>query len=427
MIGTLPYRLPAEAFVRIAGGGGGREAIRLLRRAGRSRTLLALRFLATEADRLGHPDAPLVERACRVLSEAHRHAADAVARVLGEPEVSMWAIGAARELVHGGTRFPPSSLANVAAAAAVRAGIPAELTTAPGASTHLPSLGTIARGGRGIRIRPDGDGCLVHAGGHRVRLPAGFHVPAPGWSPLVSARLGPKTITLDRWGLGSLPQPFAGDLLRVGSRQAEKWSRVLSGGIELLRRHGTAEAVIETVHTATPLRQTGPDPASATLADAFGCVLLSLPDDARAAALTLVHEVQHAKLTGLLDVLPLLETSSSPRFYAPWRQDPRPLLGLLHGAYAYVGVVGFWGRQRELDTDPERVHEAEVEFARWLAATTETVSLLAGRPEFTGPGRTVLTHMAGTLAEWSRHRVSASARAEAEALRAAHREQWARP
>lgn len=427
MIGTLPCRLPEEAFVRIAGGGGGREAIRLLRRAGRSRTLLAIRFLVTEAGRLGHPDASVVEHACHVLSEAHRHSADAVARVLGEPEVAMWAIGAARELVHGGTRFPPSSLANVAAAAAVRAGLPAELPTASGASIHLPSLGTVAPGGPDIRAEPDGDGCVIHVGGHRVRLLAGFQAPAPGWSPLVSVRLGPKTITLDRWGLGSLPQPFAGDLLRVGSRQAEKWSRVLSGGIDLLRRHGTAEPVVETVHTATPLRQTGPDPASATLADAFGCVLLSLPDDARAAALTLVHEVQHAKLTGLLDVLPLLETSSSERFYAPWRQDPRPLLGLLHGAYAYVGVVGFWGRQREIDTDPERVHEAEVEFARWLRATTETVSLLIARPEFTEHGRIVLTHMAETLAGWSRHRVSASARAEAETLRSAHRDKWARP
>jgi len=31
-------------------------------------------------------------------------------------------------------------------------------------------------------------------------------------------------------------------------------------------------------------------------------------------------------------------------FYAPWRDDPRPLLGLLHGIYAFTAVhrIGWW-------------------------------------------------------------------------------------
>jgi len=424
VIEAAPHRLSESDFSRLTAGGGDPQTIRLLKRAARSRTLLAMRFVAAETARLGHPDADLVGRACRVLSEAHEQAAAAVKRVLDEPEVATWAIGAARELVHGGTRFPPAAAATVAAAAAVRSRMPADLTTTGGRSTELPSLGTVMPGGREIRIRPNGDECVIRADGRPVRLPAQPDVPAPGWSPLVPVRLGQKTVTLDRWTLGSLPQPFQDDLLRIGGSEAEAWSEVLSDGIELLRTHGTAGPVIEAVSTITPLRQAGPHPESATLADAFGCVLLSRPYDARSAALTLVHEVQHAKLTVLLDLLPLLKTTASERFYAPWRPDPRPLLGLLHGAYAHVGVIGFWKRQRDLEPDPRKAHEAEVEFARWSRATTEALSLLATRPELTEHGHEVVTRMLKTLDVWSREPVSTSARAEAERLRLAHRNEW---
>jgi HEXXH motif-containing protein len=236
--------------------------------------------------------------------------------------------------------------------------------------------------------------------------------------------MGKRTVTFDRWQLTAPPAPFDTDLL--ASTDADAWSRVLSGAVDLLGRHGVAESIVEAVRTITPLRQPGTVPASATLSDAFGCVLLSLPPDTRSAALGLVHEVQHAKLTVVLDLFPLLETGSAQRFYAPWRTDPRPLLGLLHGAYAYVGVVGFWQRQRKFDTEAAEMHEAEVEFARWLTATEETVAVLAERPELTNEGRALVTGMAATLAGWSEEPVSPAARTEAERLRLAHRTRWAR-
>ena len=58
-------------------------------------------------------------------------------------------------------------------------------------------------------------------------------------------------------------------------------------------------------------------------------------------ASVLVHECQHAKLNAVLDLIPLSRPDQA-RYYAPWREDPRPLGGLLHGAYAYLGVSDFW-------------------------------------------------------------------------------------
>lgn len=39
------------------------------------------------------------------------------------------------------------------------------------------------------------------------------------------------------------------------------------------------------------------------------------------------------------------------RFYAPWRDDARPVSGLLQGAYAYLGLSRFW-RQRQSSGSP---------------------------------------------------------------------------
>lgn len=49
---------------------------------------------------------------------------------------------------------------------------------------------------------------------------------------------------------------------------------------------------------------------------------------------TLVHEFQHIMLGGVLHVAPVHCAVQRQRSYAPWRDDPRPLGGLLQGVYA---------------------------------------------------------------------------------------------
>jgi HEXXH motif-containing protein len=62
-----------------------------------------------------------------------------------------------------------------------------------------------------------------------------------------------------------------------------------------------------------------------------------------------VHENQHIKLSVLLDQMPVTHQSitlaSGTCRSAPWRLDPRPVIGLLQGIYAYLGVTGFWRRR----------------------------------------------------------------------------------
>lgn len=415
-------RLPEPMFAELAAGGGGPEVIRRLRLVNRSRTLLSIRLLAVETARRGHADAPVVAAAYRVLGELRERAPEAAARVLDDPAVGMWAIGAARDVARSAPDARPGALAQVAAAVAVRARLPAELPVSGGPALRLPSLGTVRVSGT-MRIRPDGAGVTVASGGPPVRIPAAFEAPAPGWRPMAVAAFGTRTLPLEDWEFVALPDRFTAT---PDPAVVAGWSEVLTASAELLARHGVADGVAEAVLSIGPLRH-GQSRLqnSATLADAFGCVLLTLPPDARTGAVTLVHEVQHAKLAALLDLVPLLvETVAPERFYAPWRPDPRPLLGLLHGAYAHLGVTGFWRRQRLLETDPAAALTAETEFARWRAATGETIHTILSRPELTHHGREFTTRMATTLAEWSAEPVSTAARTAAERLNREHRTRW---
>jgi hypothetical protein len=88
---------------------------------------------------------------------------------------------------------------------------------------------------------------------------------------------------------------------------------------------------------------------------------------------TLVHEFQHIKLCGLMDMLPLIEPSDE-RGYAPWRDDPRPMGGILQGVYAFTGIVRFWDAQRHLETEPDGILRASVLYERWRLA----IELVAG-------------------------------------------------
>src|SRR5581483_603165 len=86
-------------------------------------------------------------------------------------------------------------------------------------------------------------------------------------------------------------------------------------------------------------------------------------------AVTLAHELQHLKLGALLDIVTLALPDDGRRYYAPWRDDPRPLGGLLQGAYAYFGVSGFWRPHwpsRHSDPADGLLAQALSSSVRWL-------------------------------------------------------------
>ena len=145
--------------------------------------------------------------------------------------------------------------------------------------------------------------------------------------------------------------PSSPDLAsRLNSADAGRLDAALRQAWSLLEAHhpGLAAEIAAAVTVIVPLTDNPGGQASASSMATFGAIAMSVPADQYTGAETLAHEMQHLKLSALLDIVTLTLPDDGQRFYAPWRPDPRPIGGLLQGAYAFLGVSGFWRRQRRL-------------------------------------------------------------------------------
>lgn len=426
-------------FDALAAGGGGAGAVGELRAAQSLGSRLLVRGVATEARAVGHVHADLTGRSYETLAELERHAAHEVERVLTYPAVGAWARRTCRSLRRnaepGGD--DPAALGTLALAAAVRAGLPCEveLPRADGVIT-LPSLGRVTlpdgAGGRdeivAVAVRPDRDGALLWAAGTSVRVDPrrdgdGWQVlhrlPPPPGEGLVIDDLDPYRWPAHRDSVHRGPAP------RLTPEQRRRWQECAGEAWRLLAAgHRTvAEEVEHGVRVLTPLRTPPRGQDSSSARDTFGTVALSEPRDGLGLAVTLAHEIQHAKLTALTEAVELTVPGYDRRFYAPWRDDPRPVYGLLQGAYAYLGVTEFWRRQCPFERG-ETAFRAEVEFARWRRGAHRVSDLLLGCGGLTEQGGRFVGRMRAVLEERLSEPVGAAAAAQARLEAERHLRAW---
>ncbi|NEC28868.1 radical SAM protein, partial [Streptomyces sp. SID8111] len=160
---------------------------------------------------------------------------------------------------------------------------------------------------------------------------------------------------------------------------------------------------------------------SASSGDAYGAMVVARPAGALALAETLVHEFQHSKLAALIHLFPLADDDRAERYYAPWRPDPRHLTGLLHGAYAFTGVAGFW---RDRLAHPDHGPAAAYHFALRRTQTRLVVRTLLTSGRLTEAGHGLVSGLARTLDGWLRVPVDAAALARARTAAVLHRTEW---
>ncbi|MGO9218366.1 MAG: aKG-HExxH-type peptide beta-hydroxylase [Streptosporangiaceae bacterium] len=217
--------------------------------------------------------------------------------------------------------------------------------------------------------------------------------------------------------------PSTGDLGgRLSAAEATRWQRILPPAWDLLADQPgtTAEEIHAVIQVLTPLRRPAHGQVSVSSREAFGGVALSPPADAIALAVTLVQEVQHAKLGALLDLVPLTEPDDGQRYDAPWCDRPRcedawcedarrdggrcdgagPIDGLLQRAYGCLGVSGFWRWQR-LAEDRAAAARARVEYTRGNHAAAPATTVLGVSGRLTEAGRVFVAGMATTLQAWA--------------------------
>jgi hypothetical protein len=208
---------------------------------------------------------------------------------------------------------------------------------------------------------------------------------------------------------------------RLSAAGYGRWQRHLGGAWRILvsRHRPDAVRLAAVLKVIVPVE---PDPGaggiSATSADAFGAVAMSAPADDVALAVGLLHETAHSLLNAAHFLFDLVEPSGS-RGYSPWRDDPRPASGVLHGAYAYQAVTRFWRTEAGLGG---RV--AAFEFARWRAAVVEAADGLLSGPELTAAGARFTGALRDEVAAWLDEPVDAEVARLAAGANTDHRVRW---
>ncbi|GAA2596303.1 HEXXH motif domain-containing protein [Actinomadura fulvescens] len=448
------YIVPAPIFQDLAAGAGGPRAARFLAGMQYSKHVLLVKGVRDTATALGHPEARLARQAYELLTELQDRAPEAVDEVMKHPPVAAWSRRTIQAMTEraAGVTVAPGQLAGLAAAAASRAGIAAtvELPVLDG-TLMLPSIGrvtglpagSLARirtaaartsGAHGGRTR-HGE-IEVTAGDVILRLPAETDAVAPdaaggppGWQPLrtLTCTAGDVSLRVLIEDVDPHRMPGAGNVApRLSSAEVARWQRTMDAAWDLLTRHhhDAAVEVAAIVRALTPLKSPEQGHTSATSRETFGCVALSAPLDACAVAVTLAHETQHGKLSALLDAMPLLLPEDGSRYYAPWRDDPRPLSGLLQGAYAHLSVARFWRRQRHHERADAAAMFAETEYVHWRDATALGIGTIVGSGRLTPAGQDFLAGMAGEMRSWQADDVRPEAEAAARQAAAEHRARW---
>ena len=99
----------------------------------------------------------------------------------------------------------------------------------------------------------------------------------------------------------------------------------------------------------------------------------------------------------MMDSVPLCQAGHDELFYSPWRDDPRPLAGLMHGLFAGVAVADFW---RAECNGPHGGTLAEFELARIRGQVEIGLPVLTRSKRFTSAGISLLAAIETVVASW---------------------------
>ncbi|MFC9292883.1 HEXXH motif-containing putative peptide modification protein [Streptomyces sp. NPDC057011] len=435
----LPHRFPGGLFDAVAAGGGGAEALGLLARAEHSRRLAVVHAVTTAARGAGGTVAQEAELAWELLVEARRVAPGAADAVLTHPSAGPALFGLLARLARPSGEAPPVHwFTALAAAATVRAGLPARVRwPAEGPWVALPSLGRAhfpgLRPGGHAELRVDAEGRatiaapVARAASGPVAVPAGPYGTGDRWqgAHLLTTLDTGAALVLDTLDPRSFPRA-AGRPDGPGPDERGRWAAGARDACRMLRTGHPAvyEELAAGPRVLVPLSGTGRGVVSGSNAETFGCMALSPPPTTAVFAVTLAHEMQHNKFAAMLHLFDLFEGGGEELYYAPWRPDPRPLLGLFHGAYAHLGVAQFWGRHRGTEPDPALRATAHTQFARWRSAAREATLAVLGSGRLTPLGERFAGRMLETLDALCRAPVPPSALRHAESVARAHRTAW---
>jgi uncharacterized protein len=420
------HTMPQDHFDALAAGYGDAASVSHLNAAQRSVRRALLRLVH---DRASQDAGGTFAGGWNLLTRMDNSSPGVVDEVLAHPYVRAWAEQCLR--TPGAMRADAGHLASIAAAAAIRSGTLAELDVpVTDGYVHLPTLGRLRVGDTvtaTLAARGEGDFEVRAASGKWHIEPGTKKEANQDWQPVRELRAGGFAVRLEdtdsyrdchQW-------PVAG---RLTADEAAGWQAQFEEAWGLIEQAYPryAPGVAAGLTTLLPLaNDVAGREISAAARQAFGAVAAALPASGADLALLIIHEFQHVKLGALTDMFDLCDRADQRVFFAPWREDPRPLGALLQGTYAHIAVTDYWRVRRNMETGPDALASAEL-FARWRMMTAQAIVTLAGSGALTPLGARFVDGMRATVEPWLGERVPDAAAAAAERWAAGRREAWQR-
>jgi len=332
------------------------------------------------------------------LDDLDGNSAAAVREVITYPFVRRWATAACETARRTGSA-DVSYLANVAAAAALQAGASISVRVRiENGTVALPSLGTLQCEGtdRWARLTTAPGGFTLDTD-HRSQQ-VQLDQQQQAWRPVRQADLGATEVLLEdidpgRDAYGSLPVTG-----RLSRQDFDEWHRRLDAAVASIHRDAPdyMDGIAATLRAVVPLKPdaTGKQRSASTRA-CFGAVAMAITEPS-ALAILMIHEVQHLKLWALLDVCPMFDRGDRRQLSVPWKTGPRPLEGVLQGAYAFLAVADVWRRR-----PGARAREQYRTIRDWTDRTVdELLGEPDGRPLLNRDGRRFVGRMRTTMDRW---------------------------
>ncbi len=173
----------------------------------------------------------------------------------------------------------------------------------------------------------------------------------------------------------------------------EQFVPLVQEGLALVERHAPValEHMRELVQVVAFKPPAVADYSNVSFSDLPGAFILSAVREPYWIADAFIHEFLHNRLFFIAEGGELLadtgETTESGEFYSPWRDDLRPLSGLLHAVYVYIGVAKFWSSVcRSGETSGSRREYAEDQAVRAVVDPQIGVAQLRRYATFTEIG-----------------------------------------
>jgi HEXXH motif-containing protein len=405
----------------------------LLERSQHSFRRLALRALLDQAKAapviVGNGVEP--EEAWRILAEAEQRDTAAVADILMYPTVGVWLARALHHTMPGrSTAWPELGyLHAVAAAAAIRCGCHHTVRVPVWHGlVSLPTVGHVRIPGSfpvgSVVVSCAGTNSVVHVNDAvTIRLDN----TNPAFTPTQQHVCVSRGVTLRAWledtdpynGFSAPGKPVA-----LSESERTEWRKLLDEAWDVLTSNHAAHAR----ELAAGLRALMPiaadvDTVGASAPSAFGGIRLSTTGSAPAFAEALIHEMQHSKLNALLTLVKLSDDDHGARYLAPWRDDPRPLVGIVHGVYAFTCGVEFWLTEAETaaDTDTSGIAFA---IAHRRLQIRRAIRVLTDSGHLTPPGVALVDTMSARLAVCEQTPVTPAVSRTATAMIDDHQALW---